>query len=124
MFAIYKRELKSYFLTPAGYVFIGIFLLLGSVFFIIGNLAARSGSMLSLLSNMSYVWMLISPILSFKLLSARMEGGDQILFSSSLSLTRIVLGKYLAACTILLISVLLSFIYPIMIALLGTRYVP
>ena len=89
MFAIYKRELKSYFQTPAGYVFIGIFLLLGSVFFIIGNLAARSGSMLSLLSNMSYVWMLISPILSFKLLSARMEGGDQILFSSSLSLTNL-----------------------------------
>ena len=124
MFAIYKRELKSYFQTPAGYVFIGIFLLLGSVFFIIGNLAARSGSMLSLLSNMSYVWMLISPILSFKLLSARMEGGDQILFASSLSLTRIVLGKYLAACTILLISVLLSFVYPIMIAWLGTLYVP
>ena len=63
--------------------------MLSNVFFIIGNLAARSGSMLSLLSNMSYVWMLLSPILSFKLLSARMEGGDQILFSSSLSLPRI-----------------------------------
>ncbi len=72
MFALFERALKSYFLTPAGYVFIGIFLLLGSVFFIIGNLAARSGSMLSLLSNMSYVWMLLSPIRSFKLLSARM----------------------------------------------------
>ncbi len=35
-----------------------------------------------------------------------------------------MLGKYLAACTILLISVFLSFIYPLMIALLGTLYVP
>ena len=124
MFAVYKRELKSYFLTPSGYVFIGVFLLLGSIFFIIGNLAARSGNMLSLLSSMSYVWMLLSPILAFKLLSARNDGGDQVLFSSSLSLTRIVLGKYLAACTILLASVLLSFIYPVMISVLGTLYIP
>ena len=124
MFAIYRRELKSYFLTASGYLFVSVFLLLGSVFFIIGNLAARSGSVLSLLSSMSYVWMLISPILSFKLLSARNEGGDQILFASSVSLTRIVLGKYLAACTILLLTVVLSFVYPVMIAILGTLYVP
>ena len=124
MFAIYKRELKSYFHTPVGYVFIGVFLLLGSVFFIIGNLAAMSGNMLSLLSNMSYVWMLLSPILSFKLLSARNQGGDQLLFSSSVSLTRIVMGKYLAGCTILLISVVLTFLYPLIISVMGTLYVP
>lgn len=124
MITIWKRELKSYFLTPVGYVFIGVFLLLGSIFFIIGNLAARSGSMPALLSDMSYVWMLLSPILSVKLLSARQDGGDQMLFSSSVSLTGIVLGKYLAACSILTLTVALSFLYPVLIAVYGTLYLP
>ena len=123
MLAIYQRELKSYFLTPVGYVYIGVFLLLGSILFIIGNLAARVSSMLTLLSSMSYVWMLLSPVLAVRLLSARLTGGDQAVFSSPVTLTRVVAGKYLAACTILLISVALSFFYPLMIAVYGTLYV-
>ena len=41
----------------------GVFLLLGSIFFIVGNLASRSSNLLTLLSNMSYLWMLLSPVL-------------------------------------------------------------
>lgn len=33
MFAILKKEFKSYFLSPIGYVVIGIFLFVFSVFF-------------------------------------------------------------------------------------------
>ena len=33
MFAIYTRELKSYFLTPIGYVFCGMFLLVSGFLF-------------------------------------------------------------------------------------------
>ena len=39
MIAIWKREVQSYFLTPVGYVFMGVFLMLGSVFFAVNNLA-------------------------------------------------------------------------------------
>ena len=51
MGAIYKREMQSYFYTPAAYVFMGVFLALASVFFGVGNLAARSSNLLSFISQ-------------------------------------------------------------------------
>ena len=55
MGAVYRKEMQSYFYTPAAYVFMGVFLMLASVFFGVGNLAARSSNLLSFLSNLSYV---------------------------------------------------------------------
>lgn len=122
MLAIYRRELKSFFYTPAAYVFIGVFLMLGSVFFIIGNLAGRSSNLLLLLSNMSYLWMLLSPILTMKLLTINQTGTDRLLYSSPISLTAIVTGKFFAACTVMLCAVVLSFVYPILVAIYGHLY--
>jgi len=117
---VLKRELRSYLHTPMAYIFIVVFLLLSSVFFIIGNLAARSGSMLNLLGSMSYLLMLLCPILSMRLLSAGTDGGDQLLYQSALPLSAVVTGKYLAAVTVLLCGAALSLIYPTLIALYGT----
>ena len=122
MILIWKRELQGYLLTPVMYVFLTVYLSLSSVFFVIGNLAARSGDMLALLSNMSYLWMLLTPTLTMRLLSAGDAGGDQLLYNSPLSLSAIVLGKYLAAVTVLLAAILLSGVYPLIIALSGTLY--
>ena len=62
MRAIFKRELQSYFYTAAAYVYMGVFLMLGGVFFAILNLAPRSGDLNSLLFTLSYLWMLLSLI--------------------------------------------------------------
>ena len=121
---IWKRELQSYLYTPAMYIFLTVYLALSGVFFMIGNLAARSGNMLTLLSNMSYLWMLLTPVLTMYLLSASPTGGDQLLYGSAMPLWRIVAGKYLASVTVLLTAALLSLAFPIMIACVGTLYVP
>ena len=76
MTLVWKREMQGYFYTPVMYIFLFVYLSLSSVFFIIGNLASRSGDMLSLLSNMSYLWMLLTPALTMRLLSAGDAGGD------------------------------------------------
>ena len=97
MRAIYLRELQGYFFTPVGYVFMGVFLMLGSVFFGAANLAARSGDMMTLLRNMSYLSMLLSPVLTMRLMAG--EKGrhtDQLLFSSPCPLHSIVSGKFFA----------------------------
>ena len=122
MTLVWKREMQGYFYTPVMYIFLFVYLGLSSVFFIIGNLASRSGDMLSLLSNMSYLWMLLTPALTMRLLSAGDAGGDQLLYNSALPLSSIVLGKYLASLTILLAAILLSLIYPLIIAVCGTLY--
>lgn len=125
MIAIYRREIQCYFYTPAAYVFMGVFLALASIFFGVGNLAARSGDMLSFLSQLSYVWMLLSPVLTMRLIAGeKRQSTDQMLYSSPCSLTALVTGKFFAACTILLATVAASFFYPLIVAVYGTLYLP
>lgn len=123
MRAIYRREMQSYFYTPGAYVFMGVFLMLGSVFFAVGNLSARSGNLLNLLGQLSYLWMLLSPVLTMRLLAGeKKQRTDQLLYSSPCSLSALVGGKYLAACTVLLLTVAATFVYALIVAVYGTLY--
>ena len=123
MFAIYRREMQSYFYTPAAYVFMGVFLALSSIFFGVTNLASRSCNLLELLSQMSYLWMLLSPLLAMRLIAGeRRRHTDQLLLSSPCSLSGRVLGKFFAACTVLLITVGATGMYALIVALYGTLY--
>ena len=90
MGAIYRREMQSYFYTPAAYVFMGIFLALSGIFFGVTNLASRSCNLLEALSQMSYLWMLLSPLLAMRLIAGeRRQHTDQLLLSSPCSLSGI-----------------------------------
>ena len=123
MKTIYLRELQGYWYTPVGYVFVGVFLLLSSVFFGTGNLAERSGNILFLLRNMSYLWMLLCPVLTMKLIAGEKQfHTDQLLYSSPCPLSAVVAGKFFAACTVLLCAIVLSFAYCGIVAFYGKLY--
>ena len=123
MGAIYRREMQSYFYTPGAYVFMGVFLALSSVFFGVTNLAARSSDYLSLLQLMSYLWMLLSPVLTMRLIAGeKRQHTDQMLYASPCSLSGLVAGKFFAACTVLLITVGATGMYALIVALYGTLY--
>ncbi len=123
MSAIYRREMQSYFYTPAAYVFMGVFLVLASIFFGITNLMSRSSDLLSLLGQMSYVWMLLSPVLTMRLIAGeKRQHTDQMLLSSPCPLSAQVAGKFFAACTVLLIAVMATFVYALIVAVYGTLY--
>ena len=124
MSAIYRREMQSYFYTPAAYVFVGVFLALSSIFFGVTNLASRSGNLLELMAQMSYLWMLLSPILTMRLIAGeRRQHTDQMLFASPCSLSGLVLGKFFAACTVLLLAVGATVMYALIVAVYGKLYV-
>lgn len=123
MRAICKRELQSYFYTPVGYVYMGVFLALGSVFFAVNNLAAQSSDLLSLLWMMGYVWMLLSPLLTMRSFAGeRKARTDQLLLTTPVSLTGVVLGKFFAACVVLLATVAFSLVFVLLTALYGRVY--
>ena len=83
MLAIWKRELQNYYLTPIGYVFMGIFLLVGGVMFYLGNIMGMTPSAATLLGNLNYIFMLTVPILTMRLLSEeRRTKTDQLLITS------------------------------------------
>ena len=123
MLAIWKRELQSYFYTPVGYVFMGVFLALSGTFFYMLILGSRSSDVLTFLGQISYLWMLLSPVLTMRLLAEeKQKRTDQLLLTRQVSLPGIVLGKYLAAVTVMLCTVLLTLIYVAIIAMYGQVY--
>lgn len=124
MRAVFKREIQSFFYTPAAYVFMGVFLAISGVFFIQGNLLARSGDLTQLIAVMGYLWMLLSPVLTMRLMAGeRHQKTDQMLFSSPVSLGGIVGGKFLAASAVLLSTVGCTFLYGVIVAFWGKLYV-
>lgn len=123
MTAIWKRELKSYFSLAVGFVFMGVFLCLTSVIFYLQILSRRSGDLLSFMGQISYLWMLLSPVLTMRLLAeGRQSKTDQLLFTSPVSPTKIVLGKFLAAVTVMGLTLALTLFYVAVMALYGTVY--
>ncbi len=123
MNTVRKRELQGYFYTPVGYVFIGVFLTVSSVLFYMQILRQRSGDLPAFISSMSYLWMLLSPILTMRLLAEeKQRKTDQLLLTSPVSLPGIVLGKYLAAVTVLLITAGMTLLFVLVVALYGRVY--
>lgn len=123
MKTIYKREFLSYFRTPIGYVFIGVFSALTSVIFYLNNLSTLSGELLIFLSQLTLLVMLLSPLLTMRLLcDETQKHTDKLLFSSPVPLPSIVLGKYLAAATVMLIAIALTNICTVIIMMYGTAY--
>lgn len=118
---IYKRELKSYFLSPLAYVLIGFFLLISGYFFATFVLSSQYALMTPVFGNMIFVFMFISPILTMKLLSEEMKNGtDQLLMTSPLTVTDMVLGKFFASLTVFISALVISFIYPLYLKIYST----
>lgn len=120
MRTIWKREVQSYFYTPTGYIFAGVFLLISSVMFLLTILQQRSGDLPTFIGEMSYLWMLLSPVLTMKLLAdEKQKKTDQLLLTSPVSLPGIVIGKYLAALTVMFATVALTFFFVLIVAVYG-----
>lgn len=120
MIAIFKKELKTYFLTPIGYIFMGFFLLISGFFFAAENLFPANPNFNGMLGTITFVFMILVPILTMRLLAEESrQKTDQLLLTSPLNVTEIVLGKYLAAVTVLLLTVIITFIYPVILNFFG-----
>ena len=123
MRAIWKRELQAYFFTPVGYVFMGVFLLLSSAMFYTTIMQNRSSDLPTFIGLMSYLWMLLCPVLTMRLLAEeRSRRTDQLLLTSPVSLPAVVLGKYFAAVTVMLMTVLLTLLFVLIVAIYGQGY--
>ncbi len=126
MWAIYKKELKTYFLSPIGYITIGIFMLMYSIFFYLTTVESLSVDMGNLYyATARYGLLLMVPLLTMRMFSEeRKNGTEQLLLTSPRSVTSIVLGKFFAAVTVIFITVLLSTIYSVIISFFGTVNIP
>lgn len=123
MFAIYKREMRAYFSSPVGYMFCAIFFAVSAFLFMIYNVqAGENASYASYFSVLLYLFIVIIPLLTMKLVSEeRKMRTDQLVMTAPVTLAGIVMGKYLAALTMFGgMFVATSAIYYIPLALYGT----
>ena len=112
MWAIIKKEFKSYFLSPIGYIYIGLFLLACSLFFYIDIFAYQSANFSSIFSPAGTILTFIVPILTMRMFAEeRKTGTEQLLLTSPKSVTQIVLGKFIGAAFVVLVSGALTIIY-------------
>lgn len=126
MWAIFKKELKTYFLSPIGYITIGIFMLMYSIFFYLTTITYGSLYLGDLYyATARYGLLLMIPLLTMRMFSEeRKNGTEQLLLTSPRSVTSIVLGKFLAAVAIILITILFSIVYAVIISFFGNVAIP
>ncbi len=120
MKAVYLRELRAYFTTVIGYLFIAAMTLIVGVYAYVLNFVQRYPTFESTLYGTSFVYLLVIPILTMRSFSEeRHARTSDLLYSLPLRLSGVVLGKYLALLTVLAIPCLLFCLYPLVLSCFG-----
>lgn len=123
MTAIYKRELKSYFYSMTGCIFIAFMTLFLGIYFMSYNLGTGYPYFSFSLTGMLSIMMFSIPVLTMRSLSdERRSRTDQLLLTSPVSVTGIVLGKYFSMVTVFAATVLIASLCPLIIMANGTAY--
>ena len=122
MSAIFKREFKSYFTTPIGYIVLAVMMIVhGWAFADVYEAGSSDISYVftSFLSTL-IVFILIPPILTMRSMSEdRRQKVDQVLITSPVSLYSIVLGKFFAILAIFMMGYSMTLVFQIIIAFQG-----
>lgn len=123
MKAIYKRELQSYLQNMTGVVFIAFLCGFVGVYFMALNLSYGYPYFSYTLTSVIFILMIAIPLLTMRSFAEdRKNKTDQLLLTSPVSLTSIVLGKYFSMVTIFAIPVVVFCFYPLIIKAQGTAY--
>ena len=121
MSAIYKRDLRAYFTSPVGYVFIAAFVFVMNLIFYIQNMMTAQNRLTSVFSVMFYALIVLAPVLTMRTFSEEYkQKTDQLLLTAPVKPVGIVMGKFLAAYTVYVISLALLLIQVIIIAAVST----
>ena len=112
MFAVFKKEIKSYLLSPIGYIFIGLFLIMFSTFFFLTIFQSQVLNFEYLFYNGATILTFITPVLTMRMFSEeRKNGTEQLVMTSPRSITSVVLGKFFAAAVMILITEVFTLMY-------------
>lgn len=112
VWAVMKRELRSYFATPVAYVFIVIFLVLANAFtFYLGNFYERGQADLEpFFTFHPWLFLFLVPALAMRLWAEeRRSGTIELLMTLPLTVWQSVLGKFLAAWAFTALAIVLTF---------------
>ena len=121
MRAVYRKEMRQYFRSPVGYVFLAIFLFINAFYFLLQNLLVRSGDITDYFQAVVTLEMFLIPMLTMRSFAEeRKQRTDVFLLTMPVDERSIVLGKFLAAESVFLIGLGATLVFPVILALCGS----
>ena len=119
--AVCAKELYTYFVSPIAYFVCFVFTAIsGFLFSIMLITASNSGGtggfvMGTLFGNMAIILIFFTPVLTMRLFAEERKSGTiELLLTSPITDGQVVLGKFLACCTLVLIMLSLTFLFPLL----------
>ena len=125
MIALIKREINSFFSGPIGYLVIAVFLIINGLFLWVfgGNfniLDAGFADLSAFFELAPWVLLFLIPAVTMRSFSDEMKMGTlELLLTKPISLSEIVLGKYIGAVVLILIALVPTILYVVTISNLG-----
>ncbi|MBE6936265.1 MAG: ABC transporter [Ruminococcaceae bacterium] len=120
MIAIMKRDLRSFFTSPIGYVVLAAFLLFCNFFFYSTNIQGGASSLSYVFNNMLLILVFLIPLVTMRLMSEEMkQRTDQMLLTAPVRVVDIVVGKYLSAMMVFVIALACTFTWPLIVTMFG-----
>ena len=117
MGAVFRRELRSFFTNPIGYVVLAVMFGISGYFFFYYNLSANNADLTTVYVKLFSVVMLALPFLTMRLFSEeKRQKSDQALLTAPVNLTGIVMGKFLATLLLYIAALSITLVYAVVIA--------
>ncbi len=121
MTAVFRREIEAMFKSVTGYLFSAFLLLFVGIYTMAYNLSGYTANFAYAVSAVSFVYLLAVPFLTMRSLAEeKRQKTDQLLYSLPISMTDVVMGKYLALLVTLLVPVAVTALYPLLLSRFGT----
>lgn len=121
MLAIYKKELRGYFTSIMGYIVIAFLMVIVGLYFMGTNLTGGSTVFGYTLGSLSFILIIVVPLLTMRTLSEEQkQKTDQLLLSAPIKISSVVVGKFLAVATLFSIPVLVSCTMPLVLTKYGS----
>lgn len=118
--AVWRRELRSYFASPAAYIVLAVFLLITGWFFTLNLFKENLAHMRSIFDILPFLLVVFAPAISMRLISEERKSGTlELLVTMPVRDFDVILGKWLAALTLFVVALILTGFYPFTIFVLG-----
>ena len=117
---IFGKEFKGYFVSPAAYIVIAIFLLVSGWFFFSTFFLFNQADLRNFFSLLPFMFAFVVPAVTMRLFSEEMKlGSYEVLMTLPVTLRQVVVGKFLAALAVVAAMLVPTLAYPLTVSLLG-----
>jgi ABC-2 type transport system permease protein len=120
IFTIFKKEVRSYFNSPAAYIVVTFFLLFTGYFFGTNLFLMNQANLRTAFGIIPLVFIFFMPAITMRLIAEEKKAGTiELLVTYPIKDSEIIVGKFLSALMLLAIALVFTWFYVISVSLLG-----